>query len=53
MSSAPQAFPVGGARTPVGRCGGAPASVCPDDLAALVVEQTVADAGIDPTTSTR
>ncbi|MCD1145358.1 thiolase family protein [Kocuria sp. LUK] len=48
MSSAPQAFLVGGARTPVGRYGGALSSVRPDDLAALVVKQVVTDAGIDP-----
>ena len=35
-------------RTPVGRYGGALASVRPDDLAARVVEQAVARRGIDP-----
>lgn len=40
------AFLVGGARTPVGRYGGALASVRPDDLAALVVAEAVARAGI-------
>ncbi|MEX5305311.1 acetyl-CoA C-acyltransferase [Kocuria sp. CPCC 205258] len=44
----PEAFLIGGARTPVGRYGGALASVRPDDLAALVVRHAVADAGIDP-----
>ena len=48
MSSQPQAFLVGGTRTPVGRYGGALSSVRPDDLAALVVKQVVTDAGIDP-----
>src|SRR5215217_4402673 len=46
--SFPQAFLVGGRRTPVGRYGGSLASVRPDDLAALVVRQVVTDAGIDP-----
>lgn len=44
----PQAFLVGGTRTPVGRYGGALSSVRPDDLAALVVKNAVLDAGIDP-----
>ncbi|MDN4610469.1 thiolase family protein [Arthrobacter burdickii] len=48
MSFLPQAFLVGGRRTPVGRYGGSLASVRPDDLAALVVRQVVTDAGIDP-----
>nr|WP_218624193.1 MULTISPECIES: acetyl-CoA C-acyltransferase [unclassified Nesterenkonia] len=39
---------VGGSRTPTGNYGGALASVRPDDLAALVIQHTVADAGIDP-----
>ncbi|MGB3909836.1 MAG: acetyl-CoA C-acyltransferase [Pseudolysinimonas sp.] len=43
-----EAFLVGGARTPVGRYGGALAAVRPDDLAALVVSEAVARAGIDP-----
>ena len=34
MPATPQALLVGGARTPVGRYGGALASVRPDDLAA-------------------
>ena len=48
MPATPQALLVGGARTPVGRYGGALASVRPDDLAALVVRHAVTDAGIDP-----
>ena len=36
-----EAFLVGGVRTPVGRYGGALASVRPDDLAALVVREAV------------
>lgn len=44
----PQAFLVGGTRTPVGRYGGALASVRPDDLAALVIGQAITGAGIDP-----
>ncbi|OZD47400.1 beta-ketoadipyl CoA thiolase [Rhodococcus sp. 06-1477-1B] len=40
------AFLIGGARTPVGRYGGALASVRPDDLAALVVGEAVARAGV-------
>ncbi|MCD2171176.1 acetyl-CoA C-acyltransferase [Microbacterium sp. JC 701] len=40
------AFLIGGARTPVGRYGGALASVRPDDLAALVVVEAVARAGV-------
>ncbi|MEX8058647.1 acetyl-CoA C-acyltransferase [Microbacterium sp. 16-032] len=40
------AFLIGGARTPVGRYGGALASVRPDDLAALVVAEAVARAGV-------
>ncbi|EMY34561.1 acetyl-CoA acetyltransferase [Arthrobacter crystallopoietes BAB-32] len=43
-----EAFLVGGARTPVGRYGGALSSVRPDDLAALVVKEAVHRAGIDP-----
>ncbi|MCW4386222.1 acetyl-CoA C-acyltransferase [Salinibacterium sp. SYSU T00001] len=43
-----EAFLVGGARTPVGRYGGALSSVRPDDLAALVVKEAVTRAGIDP-----
>ncbi|KUM33763.1 thiolase family protein [Arthrobacter sp. EPSL27] len=44
----PEAFLVGGVRTPVGRHGGALAAVRPDDLAALVLQGAVARAGIDP-----
>ena len=43
-----EAFLVGGARTPVGRHGGALATVRPDDLAALVLQAAVARAGVDP-----
>jgi 3-oxoadipyl-CoA thiolase len=43
-----EAYLVGGVRTPVGRYGGALASVRPDDLAALVVAEAVARAGIEP-----
>lgn len=45
-----EAFLIGGARTPVGRYGGALSSVRPDDLAALVVKEAVMRAGIDPDT---
>jgi acetyl-CoA C-acetyltransferase len=45
-----EAFLVGGARTPVGRYGGALSAVRPDDLAALVVREAVLRAGIDPDT---
>ncbi len=41
-----EAFLVGGVRTPTGRYGGALADVRPDDLAALVVAEAVARAGI-------
>ncbi len=44
----PEAFLIGGARTPVGRYGGALSSVRPDDLAALAVRAAVERAGIDP-----
>jgi len=43
-----EAYLVGGSRTPVGRYGGALASVRPDDLAALVVGEAVRRAGVDP-----
>lgn len=43
-----EAFLVGGVRTPVGRYGGALASVRPDDLAALVLSAVVQRAGVDP-----
>ncbi len=42
------AFILDGVRTPIGRHGGALACVRPDDLAALVVREVVARAGIDP-----
>ena len=41
-----EAFLVGGVRTPVGRYGGALASVRPDDLAALVVREAVERSGV-------
>lgn len=41
-----EAYLVGGVRTPVGRYGGALAGVRPDDLAALVVGEAVARAGL-------
>lgn len=41
-----EAYLVGGVRTPVGRYGGALASVRPDDLAALVVREAVSRAGL-------
>ncbi|MFI5084591.1 MAG: thiolase family protein [Actinomycetales bacterium] len=44
----PEAFLVGGVRTPVGRYGGALSSVRPDDLAALVVRTAVERSGMDP-----
>jgi 3-oxoadipyl-CoA thiolase len=47
-AAGPQAFLVGGVRTPVGRYGGALSAVRPDDLAALVVEAAVSRAGLDP-----
>jgi 3-oxoadipyl-CoA thiolase len=43
-----EAFLVGGVRTPVGRYGGALSGVRPDDLAALVLKETVSRAGFDP-----
>jgi 3-oxoadipyl-CoA thiolase len=43
-----EALLIGGARTPVGRYGGALSSVRPDDLAALTVRAAVERAGIDP-----
>jgi 3-oxoadipyl-CoA thiolase len=45
-----EAFLIGGVRSPVGRYGGVLSSVRPDDLAALVVAEAVARAGIDPAT---
>lgn len=48
MTPLTPAFLVGGARTPVGRYGGALSGVRPDDLAALCVKSVVDAAGIDP-----
>ncbi|MDQ0275941.1 3-oxoadipyl-CoA thiolase [Arthrobacter silviterrae] len=45
-----EAFLVGGTRTPVGRYGGALSAVRSDDLAALVVQDAVRRAGVDPDT---
>ena len=42
----PEAYLVGGVRTPQGKYGGALAGVRPDDLAALVVREAVARAGV-------
>ncbi|MEV6851264.1 thiolase family protein [Actinoplanes sp. NPDC051411] len=42
----PEAFLVGGVRTPQGKYGGVLAGVRPDDLAALVVREAVARAGV-------
>ncbi|GAB3246733.1 thiolase family protein [Arthrobacter pigmenti] len=46
----PEAFLVGGVRTPVGRYGGALSSVRPDDMAALVLREAVTRSGVDPET---
>lgn len=43
-----EAYLVGGVRTPVGRYGGALASVRPDDLASIVVREAARRAGVDP-----
>ncbi len=43
-----EVYLVGGVRTPVGRYGGALASVRADDLAALVVAEAVRRSGVDP-----
>ncbi len=43
-----EAYLISGVRTPVGRYGGALSSVRPDDLAALVLQEAVARAGISP-----
>jgi 3-oxoadipyl-CoA thiolase len=43
----PEAFIIDGVRTPVGRYGGALATVRPDDLAALVIGEVVRRSGID------
>ena len=42
----PEAYLVGGVRTPIGRYGGSLAGVRPDDLAALVVSAAIERAGI-------
>ena len=47
-TESPQAFLVGGVRTPVGRYGGALSSVRPDDLAALTIKELISSNGIDP-----
>ena len=44
----PEAFIIDGARTPIGRYGGALAYTRPDDLAALVITEAVRRAGVDP-----
>ena len=44
----PRAAIISAIRTPVGRYGGALASVRPDDLAALVIRETIARTKIDP-----
>ncbi len=44
----PEAVIVEAVRTPVGRHGGALAKVRPDDMAALVIKEVVARAGIEP-----
>jgi acetyl-CoA acetyltransferase len=49
----PEAFLVGGVRTPQGKYGGALAGVRPDDLAALVVREASAVPGCPPRRSTR
>ncbi|MFB7844410.1 thiolase family protein [Microbacterium sp. NPDC056052] len=41
-----EAYLIGGARTPVGRYGGALAAVRPDDLAALVIREAAQRAGV-------
>ncbi|MDH2412518.1 thiolase family protein [Nocardioides sp. CER19] len=43
-----ESFILAGARTPIGRYGGALSRVRPDDLAALVVGEAVRRAGVDP-----
>lgn len=44
-----EAYLVGGVRTPVGRYGGALASMRPDDLAALVIREAITRAGVPDT----
>ena len=43
-----ETFIIAGARTPIGRYGGALAGTRPDDLAALVVGEAIARAGVEP-----
>ena len=43
-----EAWIVDGVRTPIGRHGGALASVRPDDLAAVAIKALVQRTGIDP-----
>ena len=43
-----ESFIISGARTPIGRYGGALAGIRPDDLGALVVREAVHRAGVDP-----
>ena len=47
-SARPRAVIVDALRTPIGRHGGALASVRPDDLAALVIQSIVERTGVDP-----
>ena len=44
-----ESYIIAGARTPIGRYGGALSGTRPDDLAALVVREAVARSGVDPT----
>ena len=46
-----EAWIVDGVRTPIGRHGGALASVRPDDLAAVAIKALVERTGIDPASS--
>lgn len=46
--STPEAFLIGGSRTPVGRYGGALSSVRPDDLAALCIKDVIEKSGLHP-----
>lgn len=48
MTTLPPVYIVGALRTPIGRHGGALASVRPDDLAALVLRALVERTGVDP-----
>ncbi|QHK19017.1 acetyl-CoA C-acyltransferase [Pseudarthrobacter psychrotolerans] len=45
-----EAFLIGGARTPVGRYGGALSTMRPDDMVALAIKAAVERAGVDPDT---